>query len=226
VEPDPVALGQQALFVGGTAGNNTIRILPTTVTNQLEVMLASSSDSFDQDFAGAFSRIVVYGGQGNNQIAIDSRIMVNAMIFGGSGDNILSGGGGNNVLVGGPGANLLTGGTGRNVLIAGLGASRVYAAPPGAQVGTAGGSIVIGGSTNYDHNEQALLAILQEWGSSDGYTTRVSKLRSYLNASTIQQSTAVDQLFASSGWDWFWDPARRDQIVGIQTINQPSVQIN
>jgi Ca2+-binding RTX toxin-like protein len=145
------------------------------------------------------------------------------MVFGGSGYNIITGGGGENVLVGGSGENVLTGGIGRNVLIVGLGASRVYAAPSGAQVGTAGGSIVIGGSTAYDHNEQALMAIMQEWGSSDSYTTRIAKLRGYLNTGTIQQSSAVDQLFASSGWDWFWNPDGLDQITGIQ---QSGVQIN
>src|SRR5208283_5072557 len=111
--------GMQALFVGGTAGSNTIQVLATSVANQLDVTLASSIASFNQDFTGSFSRIVVYGGQGNNEISIDSRITLNAMVFGGSGYNILSGGGGNNVLVGGSGENILTGGIGRNVLMAG-----------------------------------------------------------------------------------------------------------
>src|SRR5262249_20236700 len=66
---------------------------------------------------------------------------------------------GNDLLVGDANPNVLVGGTGRNILIGGGGADTI--------TGGGGDNILIGGTTAYDHNLTALLAIMSEWTLTD-----------------------------------------------------------
>jgi RTX calcium-binding nonapeptide repeat (4 copies) len=87
--------------------------------------------------------------------------------------------------------------------------------------------ILIGGSSDYDANVAALLAVLKEWGRTDAdYTTRVKHLNgtlsgglngSYrLTATTVHDDAAADSLFGEAGTDWFFaqkkGPPPKDQV--------------
>jgi hypothetical protein len=80
-------------------------------------------------------------------------------VLGSQGDNQLTGDGQGNILVGGAGTNVLTAGSGRSLLIGGEGTTTL--------VGGTGDDILIAGSTAYDLNEAALMAILKEWQRTD-----------------------------------------------------------
>ncbi len=151
-------------------------------------------------------RIVIYAGSGNDILTVSSAIGLPAFLFAGSGTDVLQGGGGDDVLVGGTGRDALTGGAASNLIIGGSGLSREQAA---------GSSLMIGGSTIYDHNDAALAGIINEWGSTGiPLATRISNLRGgigddgvTLNTSTISLNQAADQLFDSGAVDWFWSVA-------------------
>ncbi len=138
-------------------------------------------------------------------------------LSGGAGDDILDGGdgddralgsSGNDILLGGAGHDSLVGGSGRDLLIGGADVDRL--------VGGADDDILIGGATVYDALEPALRAILAEWTSSDGYLSRVRRLREgipapaglpmdlvQLNGAAVLDDQAVDDLTGSSDEDWF-----------------------
>jgi hypothetical protein len=72
-------------------------------------------------------------------------------------------------------------------------------------------------------------------GSSDAYVTRISSIKGgtlaggvALTSSTVHQppTHVVDQLFASTGWDWFVAPSKFDQLFGIDPHKKPAIQIN
>jgi Ca2+-binding RTX toxin-like protein len=181
------------------------------------------------------SRLVAFGQSGNDVISVSTAITLPAFLYGGSGNCQLVGGGGNNVLVGGSGKNVLIGGPGRNLLIAGTGPSKLFSSKLGVPVSSNSGSILIGGTTDFDHNDTALTAIMHEWVSTDSYATRASKIRTgligggvALNSTTVRQQTrVVDQLYASSGgWDWFLAPSLTDQLLGIDPRKKRLIQIN
>jgi len=168
--------------------------------------------------------LVAIGHAGNNVITVDPKITLPAILIGGTGNNSLSAGGGNAVLVGGTGPkNILNGGPGRNILIAGPNTARINGGLPKPTPNA--GSIMIGGSTIYDHNITALASLLQEWGhtyssnSLTDYNLRIDHLRHgagltagyKLDGSTVIDNNLADQLFASSGLDWYWDLSGKDK---------------
>jgi Ca2+-binding RTX toxin-like protein len=168
-------------------------------------------------------RIVVYGDD-NDLEWISPAITRSAWLYGGSGTDYLYGGGGNDVIVGGPGTNFIYGGAGRNLLIGGGGGGR-----PNFIFGTTGDNIEISGTTDYDANQAALNAILQEWGSGDSYSARVQKITQTglsvngstvkLNSSTIQRVAAYEYLFGGTGQNLYFATQTgstfdRDYVIG------------
>jgi hypothetical protein len=127
---------------------------------------------------------------------------------------------GNDILVGN-GGNVLSGGLGRDLLIAGGTASMLVAGN--------GGAILIGGTTNYDTNQAALLAIEAEWVRTDeSYDTRVTNLTTgngvpLLDSSTVHSNGGGNTLTGGDGLDLFfasaaselvnWDNAKEKFIV-------------
>jgi Ca2+-binding RTX toxin-like protein len=115
---------------------------------------------------------------------------------------MLIGGGGNNVLVGGTGNDKLFGQSGRDLLIGGDGLDRL--------LGRGNDDILIGGSTAHDGNTSELLQILDEWTSTDSYTTRVNNLRAgtgglpALNGTNVADDGLRDFLLGGAGLDWFF----------------------
>src|SRR5204863_4203025 len=119
----------------------------------------------------AFAHLLVYGNGGDDTIRLAGNLAVPALLFGGDGNDTLDAGGStaNNVLVGGAGNDTLLGGSGRDLLIGGAGADTLRAG--------GGGALLIGGTTDYDANVAALLAVMKEWGRTDvDYNTRVKHL--------------------------------------------------
>jgi uncharacterized repeat protein (TIGR01451 family) len=230
LSPDSLDATKMQLTVGGTAGVDSITFLPAPG--------GKVSVNMNGHVAGPFAvngRLVALGQAGNDLISVNSAIKLPAYLYGGGGNNQLIGGSGDNVLVGGAGKNMLIGGTAHNLLIAGTGPATVYSTRQGMRVGSTSGSILVGGSTDFDQNDVALATIMQEWGSNDAYATRISKIKGgtlaggvALTTTTVHQppTHVVDQLFASTGWDWFLAPSKFDQLFGIDTHKKPAIQIN
>jgi len=161
---DPADPAKTTLVVGGTAGNDTIQFIPSGSSGDVTVKLNGTS-------LGTFhptSRIVAYGYDGNDDLQTAGAIALPVWLDGGDGNDRLKGGDGNNVLVGGAGDDLVVGGNGRDLLIGGTGADKM--------IGNGGDDILIGGTTSYDGNQAALIAIMAEWTSSHDYVTRVANL--------------------------------------------------
>jgi uncharacterized repeat protein (TIGR01451 family) len=230
LSPDSLDATKMQLTVGGTAGVDSITFLPAA--------LGKISVNMNGHMNGPFAvngRLVALGQAGNDLITVNSAIKLPAYLYGGAGNNQLTGGSGDNVLVGGAGTNTLIGGAAHNLLIAGTGPAKLFSTKLGMRVGPTSGSILVGGSTDFDQNDVALATIMQEWGSSDAYATRVSKIKGgsltggvAFTSTTVHQPPAhvVDQLYASTGFDWFLAPSVFDQIFGIDPHKTPKIQIN
>jgi uncharacterized repeat protein (TIGR01451 family) len=197
---------QVNLIAGGDNLNNTISFV--RISGQIGVVIDGVS-------YGPFSptgRLVAYGRDGNDRITVDPSIYLPATLYGGNGNDTLIAGSGNTVLVGGDGSDTLTSGTGKNILISG---SASLPSMTKTIFGTAGNNIMIGGSTDWDTNDQALGSLLAEWGRNDlppatSYATRVSQLMNGggLNGTTKLNSTTVH------------DNHVRDYLIGLGTTSQ------
>jgi uncharacterized repeat protein (TIGR01451 family) len=230
LSPDSLDSTKMQLTVGGTAGVDSITFLPAAGGKISVNMNGHMNGPFAVD-----GRLVALGQAGNDAITVNSAIKLPAYLYGGAGNNQLVGGSGDNVLVGGAGTNTLIGGTAHNLLIAGTGPARLFSTRQGMRVGPASGSILVGGTTDFDQNDVALATIMQEWGSTDAYATRISKIKGgtlaggvALTSTTVHQPSThvVDQLYASTGFDWFLAPSVFDQIFGVDPHKTPKIQVN
>ncbi len=214
------------LLVGGTQFDDRINVNVNTSGKQpdkynVEILSKQGAvnrgafQSGSVTAPGRICRIVVYGLDGNDDIRVDGGSSVPAWLFGGGGDDTLQGGKGNDVLVGGDGNDILNGGDGQDLLIGGSGQDTLSAGK--------GSTLLIGGSTDYDlptsRNLQALDLLMAEWGSNQALATRVANLSGtsqnnpsfgsrqngsyFLNASTVYDDLALDQLTGGSDPDWF-----------------------
>jgi hypothetical protein len=148
-------------------------------------------------------------------------------VIGGQGNDTLTGSGQGNILVGGGGSDTITGGGGRSLLIGGAGADKV--------TGGSGDDIVVTGTTKFDANTTALMAILREWQRTDkDYLGRIADLRTggagTLNGSNklifgpagtsgstvFDDGTAGDVLSGGAGLDWFFQGAG-DTVTDLQS---------
>ncbi len=208
-----VAMQGGNLIVGGTTGADTIVIKPADTAGDLAVTVNGAA----QGSYHPTGQIVVYAQAGDDHVQLQTAkigkttvwVKVPAILFGGDGNDNLdaSGSTANNILVGGAGNDTLHAGSGRDILIGGGGADVLYAG--------GGGDILIGGTTDWDDNLTALTALRAEWGRTDlSYQARINHLDgavagglngSYLlDAQTVHDDGAVDQLFGGGGMDWFF----------------------
>lgn len=174
------------------AGNNQL-ILDALITN-----LAGTR--FDDRLAGNDLNNQINGLDGDD------------LLFGRGGDDDLWAGGGNNALLGGGGADTLYAGQGRNLLIGGDGIDRLMDRQP---FRPQHGSILIGGSTIYDQDIQAIDAVLSEWSSKHPLKKRIANLTDgsgsknrlngdyFLNADTLVDDHEPDRIVGDSRMDWF-----------------------
>jgi Ca2+-binding RTX toxin-like protein len=220
--PDPQDPNKTALYVGGTAGNDTIIVRPADARGSLLVLVNGVS----QGVFKPTGHVVIDGLGGNDTALLQSArvglktgaVTAPAVLQGGDGNDTLnaSGSAAVNVLLGGAGNDNLTGGLGRDVLIGGLGRDRLS--------GGGGDDLLIGGGTLYDDNVPALLAIAAEWARTDRtYAQRVADLLQggglngtfTLGSINLMRDSAVDALTGGGGNDWFLaslDRAFRDLV--------------
>ncbi len=198
--PDPTEPGKTSLYIYGTGSSDTILVNPATGAGVPKGSVTVLINGLSRGTFSFTGRIVIHGVAGTETIGVSPAVTAPAFIYGGSGNDVLWGGGGPNVIVGGTGSTKLYGGAGRSVLIAGASA--------GVLTAGAGNAIMIAGITSYDANDAALLAILDEWNSTESYATRVADIEGagsdplaqngsyYLNGSTVHSNGQVNHISA------------------------------
>jgi len=127
------------------------------------------------------------------------------LIRGNAADNVLNGLQGSDILLGRKGLDQLVGGDERDILIGGPDSDILF--------GEADDDILIGGTTDYDANDAALLAILAEWTSANSIDDRINHLAGGggLNdpwllrlGVEVHDDGATDTLTGGPGADWFF----------------------
>jgi RHS repeat-associated protein len=211
METDPADNTQTALAIGGGGAimisptdvpatpvsvtiNNKVQSLPAPPTPLGEILVFGQGASTIQEAAKTFA---------GHTVAVN----IPALLFAGPGTSTISvaGSSADNVLVGGGGKVALTGGSGRDILIGG---------GPAALHAGSGDDLLIAGTTRYDADITALLAIAREWDSGLSFQERIQDLfgngaggqngADLLNAQTVTRETAISQLVGGAGNDWFW----------------------
>jgi len=117
-DPEKYILG-----IFGSEGRDRIRIRWRSGSRQYIVKIRSlDSDTVEKFFVDeALCKIIVYGRAGDDTVRISAKVNVNAIIYGGSGNDRLYGGKGNDRLCGGRGHDRLFGGFGKDRLKGGSG---------------------------------------------------------------------------------------------------------
>jgi Ca2+-binding RTX toxin-like protein len=172
--------------------------------------------------------VFVYGGVGDDRIEAKSTTTQTPFprgvaFHGGAGNDTLIASNQStaaSVLVGGAGNDTLTGGNGADVLIGGLGVDSLN--------GGNGNDLLVGNRVAYEDDLSAMQLVRQEWSRTDiSIADRMAHLTGslagglngtyFLNTTTIQEDSAVDDLRGSGGTDWFfaaasgtWADRRRD----------------
>jgi hypothetical protein len=213
ISTDPCDPLQTVLVVSGTSLDDKIEIKLKDKSNLIEVKIENSSFKYSATFLSSdFDGIIVYGLDGKDHIELHDKVLHEAIVFGGLGDDRIKAGGGPSVLVGGDGDDHLHGGKGRDVLIGGDGADKIQ--------GSGADDILIAGYTDYDEDVVALCDIADQWNSTPGYSARTTALSSVLNASTVHDDNDEDRLDGGSGMDWFFanlGGGTKDKIGGAKT---------
>lgn len=210
-------------LVGGT-GSDVFKFTPAgTVqtinggggSDWLDYSLFSSSNPVTVNLATGASTNVNGGAAGSVTGILNAR--------GGAGNDTLTGGGGN-IMVGGGGTDTLldtysgSSASSGSLLIGGLGGDNLTA-------GSAG-DILVGGTTSYDINNAALLAILNEWDTASSHAAAFAVLNSNAGigashwrliwGTTVKDDNTADVLNGSNAVDWFF-AGTGDTTPGIQT---------
>jgi Ca2+-binding RTX toxin-like protein len=209
----------KALLVNGTDQADVIQLLPSNLGDSVIVIL-NNVNKGTYSLAG-MSRIVVMGFGGDDSIMV-SKFKVGSIVDGGAGNDTIVGGIGNDVLLGGSGDDSIFAHGGAKIMIGGAGSDDLHSGN--------GRNILIGGTTNFDTNDLALGAILDEWSSGDGNSTAIARLQGTLaggqNGTTVLTSATVhddndsDVLDgnANAALDWFFanmaSAASGDQLLG------------
>src|SRR4051812_1015742 len=109
----------EAAYAGGTQ----LRIIGTAGDDQISVSLNNdggltiSNGDWNTTAAGSYKSLLINAAAGNDSVAIAADITLNAIIYGGAGNDQINGGAGNDNLYGGLGKNTLNGGAGDDVLV-------------------------------------------------------------------------------------------------------------
>lgn len=232
---DPLAPGKTMLVIGGSTGNDTIRISVEEDHHDCHdddaefiTVRINDHDEVRHKVRGTFalpvSRIVVYAQAGNDDVKMDDDSTIPAWLYGGDGNDRLKGGAGHDVLLGEAGDDLLSGSEGRDLLIGGTGADRI--------IGNAGDDILIAGTTAHDNHAAALFLIMKEWTRTDAsFLARVAHLENgdgwnadyRLNDTTVHDDHAENVLTGSDGNDWFLfnrdgDGGFKDKVTDLSTF--------
>jgi Ca2+-binding RTX toxin-like protein len=178
-------LNLRTLTITGTPGNNVISFARGATPGVVQA-------SVDGMPTGSFlptGRLIAYGLDGNDQIAVDEAISLTAVLYGGAGDDDLTGGAGNDLLLGGIGADRLTGAAGNDFLAGGQGADRL--------VGSAGHDVMVAGEVASHLTADDLLLIARQWALNRTADSSTAD-------DVIDEVLAgFDSLTGGSGADWF-----------------------
>ncbi len=221
-QPDPTNPAKTALFVGGTSGDDLI-LVTTGSHSTIQVQVNSTTLT---GFTPT-GRIVVYGGDGNDNIQVASNISLNTELYGGTGNDLIKGGSGNNIIVGGTGDDILDGGGNRDLLFGGGGNDIL--------VGGNNNDLLVAMTTQWDANPTALEAIQSEWLRTDvSFSQQVTHLTQggglngsfILNGATTTNDNAADLLIGGSGNDVFiidngdlvLDATHQDDVVDLSWV--------
>jgi hypothetical protein len=208
--------GVSSLSLEGGSGGNIFFVVdvaagaPVTIHggqgNDVFFMPASLADigaALTLDGQGGTNSLDYFAYQGN--VTVDLPAGTASGVSGGiSNIQDVRGGQGTSILVGN-GGNVLIGGTGRNLLIAGARASTLE--------GNSDEDILVGGTTNFDGDVQALDALMTEWTRTDlPYASRVEDLlvggghngTTLLNTSTFHSNGGGNTMTGGPGLDLFY----------------------
>jgi len=217
---DPCNSAKKALLILGTAARDSISADPATGTNAGKLRIQFNRlVQFPNVPISQIGRIIIYGLASNDFINVnDSTALQNiqAIEYGGPGNDVLRGGSGNDILDGGTGDDNIEGENGRDLLIGGPGRDKLN--------GGMGDDILIGGSLTFTDPtllETALFDIMAEWtrtdlpgGPSPAYLARINHLKGVpstgLNRTTrlrpgieALDDAIADMLIGGSDRDWF-----------------------
>jgi uncharacterized delta-60 repeat protein len=184
---DPLNPGKTELLVGGTTGNDRIRVRGND-HGTVDVL-------FNDSFGGTFcptSRVVVYGGAGNDLLEAKGCIAVPVWLDGGAGNDILRGGAGDNVLIGGDGDDEIRAGDGNDILIGGAGRDSLF--------GGSGSDIIVRDIVNT--TEASLFAASSAWTSNLTFEQRVAKIKALGTFANITNDGQPDVVDGGDGRDW------------------------
>ncbi len=214
MQDDPLYPGHMMLVAGGTVGDDTITVYT----------LGGIQLCINDEVAEAFeptSRIILYGQDGNDSINLAAlwNFAGQTMVWGGGGDDSIIGSTGSDILLGESGMDAIIGGLGDDLIIGGVGSDIL--------LGNLGSDLLISGTTTYDRNDEALLAIEAEWTSGRDYALRIGNItgtnalddrlntnyfltKSKNGAGTVFDDNSMDLLFGGLGQDWFFCDSVRD----------------
>jgi Ca2+-binding RTX toxin-like protein len=199
VQADPANPARTALVVGGTAGDDTIRIARTGRPGTFRVLINGSAE-------GTFrvsGRLMVSGQEGDDRIAVPRSSGRSVWLSGDAGNDKLRGGAGPDVLRGGAGDDRLFGRGGRDWLLGGAGNDRLS--------GGTGSDLLIGGTTAFDADSAALASVLPEWTAPHRYADRIANLQGTGSGPTFAARRNGDVFLTRDGSGTVFDDAAADQ---------------
>jgi hypothetical protein len=153
----------------------------------------------------------------------------NDILRGDASNNILAGGAGNDIVLGGAGNDTVSGGAGRDILVGGTGSDVI--------AGNADEDLLIDGTTSYDANDAALIALLNAWSGAATYTAGVNAVSTGVGVAggyrlvgddggtqTVFTDNDVDTLTGSGGQDFFFANKTGDNGGPIDNVTDQSAK--
>jgi hypothetical protein len=172
------------LQVRGTPAGDTIDVKQAPAG-----LVVSTGDGWSETFAGEFNSLRIDGGTGNDRITLDPSVTLDAILYGGAGNDTLTGGAGDDRLYGGLGANTLAGGAGDDVLVS------IGGAVNDRSTGGAGHD-----SFWTDLGTKEAVTDLSAAEKADGAHHRVNSFLAGSNKSATTPTKRVQAKAASSSW--------------------------
>ena len=199
----------------GSTANDEFIIAPTgTLSGNLNGGTGTGINSVDYSAWTTGVTVNLSTTNTRNATAINGAMTSIQMVTGGAGNDSLTGRATlTSILIGLAGNDVLIGGSQRDILIGGSGADILQ--------GAAGDDLLISGTTSYDRDREALLAIHAEWISARTFAQRTSNLFGtgtgtrangtiFLNnaadsvTDTVFADTDTDVLTGGTNQDWFF----------------------
>ncbi|HND52847.1 MAG TPA: hypothetical protein PLV92_10640 [Pirellulaceae bacterium] len=182
---------------------------------------------------------MIFGGAGDDWIFVSDKVRQPATLRGQAGNDGLTGGAGNDLLDGGDGNDGLVGGKGADVLLGGAGNDNLWGAQGddfligGDGVdhldGGRGSNLAVGGTTSYDANDQALLAIVQSWSQGGALDARAARLAALptnpFAASNTQADGDIDSFESHRKWDWLIGATADNDVFSIRGRNAKTTKV-